>query len=74
MAFGSAGFVAWGDGGGGSTSTDRVGEGNGKFEGFLVFEFSFALSLELRFTPPMSPALSLTSGETEGFALLVLAD
>jgi hypothetical protein len=71
VAFGSAGFVAWGDGGGGSASTDRVGEGNGKFEGFLVFEF--ALSLALRFTPPVSPGLSLTSGETEGF-VLVLAD
>jgi len=69
VGFGSAGFVALGVGGGASESTDLVGEGNGRFEGFLVFEFSFALSLALRFTPPMSFGLSLTSGATEVFVL-----
>jgi hypothetical protein len=68
VGFACGGFVAVGEGSGGSASTCRVGEGKGKVA-FLVLEFSFALSLALRFTPPMSFGLSLTSGETEVFVL-----
>ena len=74
MGFACGGFVAIGEGSGGSASTDLVGEGNGRFDGFLVFEFSFTLSLALRFTP-VPFGLSLTSGKTKVFVLvLVLAD
>jgi hypothetical protein len=51
VGLGNGGFVAAGVAGGSSKSTDRVGEGNGSF---FVFEFSFALSLALRFTLPTS--------------------
>ena len=63
VALGCGGLVAAGVGGGNSKSTDRVGEGKGRFEGFFVFELSFALSLI--FTPPISLGLSLTSGDVE---------
>ena len=69
MGFGSGGFVAAGDGPGSSRSTDRVGEGNGKFAGFLVLEFSFTLSLGV--APPISFGLALASGET---VVLTLVD
>ena len=69
MGFGSGGFVAAGVGPGSSGSTDRVGEGNGKFAGFPVLEFSFTLSLGV--APPISFGLTLTSGET---AVLTLVD
>ncbi len=70
LGFGSGGLVAVGDGCGGSISTNRVGEGKGKVAGFFVFEFSFVLSLALRFMPPISPGLSLVAGEAEVFALM----
>ena len=73
VGFACGGFVAIGEGSGGSASTDLVGEGNGRFDGFLVFEFSFTLSLALIFTPLLSFGLPLTSGESEVF-VLVLAD
>ena len=58
-----------GDGSGGSAST-CVGEGKGAIGTFLVFEFSFAFSLALRFTPPMSSGLAPDTGEPEVLALL----
>ena len=57
--FGTGGLVADGNGGGGSSSVDRVGEGNG----FLVFEFWFVLSLLLMSTTSLG--LTPGSGEVE---------
>jgi len=70
VGFGNAGLAAVGDGRGGATSTDRVGEGSGSVADFLLLEFSFALSLALRFTPPMSVGESPAKGEAEVFALI----
>ena len=59
------GLVADGTGAGGS-STDFVGEGSGKLDGFPLFEFPFAL---LAFWFPLrSIGLSLSVGEAETFA------
>jgi hypothetical protein len=54
-------------GGGNSKSTERVGEGTGGLVD-LLFEFSLALSLALRFTTPPS-GVTLASGVAEAFAL-----
>jgi hypothetical protein len=68
LGFGTGGLVALGDGCGGGSSADLVGEGEGA--GFFVFELSFALSLALRFTPPISAGLSVAAGEAEVLALM----
>ena len=58
-----------GDGGGGSSSTERVGDG----EGFRLFEFSFVLTFAFRSTPGMSLRDALGAGEADVFALELVA-
>ena len=65
--FGTGGLVAVGNGGGGSSSTDRVGDA----EGFLVFEFPFELSFPLMLAP-RSPGSSPGAGEAEVLAFSLL--
>ena len=60
MALGCGVFVAAGDAGGRSKSTDLVGEGNGRFAGFRVLELSFALRFPISFGV-------VTSGEAAVF-------
>ena len=62
--FGRGGFVAAGEGNGGATSTDFVGEGRGRVAGFPLFEFSLAFW----FAPPRSIGVSLAVGDAETFA------
>ena len=65
--FGIGGLVAVGNGGGGPSSTVRIGDG----EGFLVFEFPFELSFPLMFAP-RSPGSSPGAGEAEVLAFSLL--
>lgn len=68
MGFDAGGFVAAGDGGGGSSITVRVGTGVGR-AGFLrVLEFSFVFALTLGSTLGCSAGEGDTSALAFGFA------
>jgi hypothetical protein len=67
LGFATGDLLAAGDGCGGGSSTGRVGEGKGGLTGFLVFEFSFALSFALG--SARSFGLSVAAGDAEVFAL-----
>ena len=67
--FGTGGLVAVGNGGGGSSSIERVGEG----KGFLVFEFTFVLSFALMSTTSagLAPGSGVADVLAFRFVLLV---
>ena len=65
--FGRGALVAVGNGGGG-TSSERVGEGRGRF--FLGVESAFALLLS--FVLPLSAGVKFSTGEGDVFAFTLV--
>ena len=71
VGLGTGGLVAVGEGCGGSSPADLVGEGSGRVEGLLLFELALTFWLALMSSSPMSMGVWPATAEAFLFSLVL---